>query len=113
MMIQRYGYSDQFGSLDNKYPEVGDSPFINHITLSPVDVLVHKISALPSPLKSPVRVICQLAPSNPEPLMRLVPFISHAAVSPVAVLSHSKSELPSPLRSSTATTRQFGSDRIV
>ena len=29
-----YGKIDQLGSFDSKYPALGDSPFISHITLS-------------------------------------------------------------------------------
>src|SRR5207244_5917030 len=70
-------------------------PFINQITVSPLsasDTLLmllycHRMSDLPSPLKSPVVTTCQLGfpvPMLPEDVT-LVPFISQITVSPLCV----------------------------
>src|SRR2546425_1054760 len=81
------------------------APFINHSATSPVVVLRHRMSALPSPLKSPGPAIDQLAGTLPKPPPCEIeaPFISHTAVSP-PVCRQAMSLLPSPLKSWVATT---------
>ena len=74
-------------------------PFINHIATAP-EMCRHRISLLPSPLKSPVPAICQSFPGVPTKALdwMLKPFINHIATAP-EMCRHRISLLPSPLKS--------------
>src|SRR5262249_49435799 len=65
----------------------------------PVVLLRHRMSDFPSPLKSPIPVIDQLA-GMPVAINAwntvVAPIISHTATSPVVLLRHRTSELSSP-----------------
>src|SRR6266567_2240108 len=82
--------------------EMTPMPFINHMVTVPVDAWRHRMSALPSPLKSPTPAIDQ---SVPVPMVlaetTLVPFINHIMTVPVDAWRHRMSALPSPLKSPT------------
>src|SRR5437867_13192964 len=75
---------------------------MNQMAFSPVAVLRHRMSALPSPLKSPTPRIVQWASLTgvmSALLARLEPVISQMAFCPVAASRHRRSALPSPLKS--------------
>ena len=74
-------------------------PFISQIEALP-SVLRHRMSALPSPLKSPTPAIVQLVGTTPSPppLACVRPFISQIEALP-SVLRHRMSLLPSALKS--------------
>src|SRR5580693_7387826 len=80
-------------------PPIWVVPFISQI-----QVLVpffHRMSDLPSPLKSPVPAMLHPAPpvpAGPLPIW-VVPFISHIQAPPVLAFCHRMSDLPSPLKS--------------
>jgi len=61
----------------------------------------HRMSDLPSPLKSPVPAMLHPAPPVPAepPPIWLVPFISQIHAPPVLAFPHNMSDLPSPLKS--------------
>src|SRR5579871_4650955 len=81
-------------------------PFISHSLRRPL-LLRHRMSDLPSPLKSPTPATLQLAsgfiaaPPDVASALALivVPFMVQSVTSPVVVLRHSTSRLPSPLKS--------------
>src|SRR5262245_36789693 len=81
---------------------------MNQIATSPVVVLRHNTSLLPSPSKSPVSATIQLLDIAPRPALDEIdaPFISQIAVLPSAA-RQSKSALPSPLKSPVATIDQL------
>src|SRR6267154_534326 len=68
----------------------------------PVAVLRHRMSDLPSALKSAIPAIVQLGSvivANTAPPESAVPFISQIVFSPVALLRHRTSDLRSLLKS--------------
>ena len=81
-------------------------PFMNQIAVLP-RLSRHRMSLLPSPLKSPVPTMFQVGgtlPTRPPDEM-VAPFISHTATLPL--LSRQRmSPMPSPLKSPTPTTDQ-------
>src|SRR3984893_3833015 len=83
-------------------------PFISQIAASPLS-FCHRMSARPSPLKSPVPLACQLGPGLPTtaPPITLVPFISQIATEPSS-FCHRTSEKPLPLKSPAPLTCQLG-----
>ena len=95
------------GTLPRPGVETTCVPFINQIDTSPA-VLRHRMSLLPSPLKSPVSAIVQLVGTLPRcrPETTCVPFINQIATSPLA-LRHRMSVLPSPLKSPVPTMVQL------
>src|ERR1700722_9197212 len=76
-------------------------PFINQTPYWLVLASCHRISDLPSPLKSPVLIITQDRAGEPRETAAVAvePFISQTPTWPVAVFRHKKSCLPSPLKS--------------
>src|SRR5437660_824635 len=76
-------------------------PSISHTQVSPLFGLVHNMSDLPSPLKSPVPSILYLAPPCPTCALAScwLPFICQTQVSLVFGFDHRMSDLPSPLKS--------------
>src|SRR5205823_4363675 len=75
-------------------------PFINQTAGVPLSCC-HKMSALPSPLKSAASFTCQVGPglASAGPLeSTLTPFMSHTAGVPSS-FCHRTSALPSPLKS--------------
>ena len=84
-----------------------DDPFINHMATVPL-VLRHRMSDLPSPLKSPVATIDQLFGTLPiaADVETAVPFMNHMATLPL-VSRHRMSVLPSPLKSPVPDTDQM------
>src|SRR5438105_15805087 len=90
----------QFGpGLPMPPPPMTLVPFISQITASPLS-FCHRMSALPSPLKSPVALTCQLEPGLPRLALpsTLVPFSSQITIPPL-LFCHSRSDLPSALKS--------------
>src|ERR1700691_381187 len=89
---------------------VGVVPFISQIATVPLLLLRHRMSAMPSPLKSPTPTTDQLVGTLPRPELLgfkiVVPFISQIDKSPV-VSRHRMSAMPSPLKSPTPTTDQL------
>src|SRR5208282_4048016 len=89
-------------------------PFISQIATSP-DVSRHRMSPMPSPLKSPVPTIDQavgtVATYVAVGFKIEVPFISQIATSP-DVSCQSKSALPSPLKSRWPTIDQMPGDTV-
>src|SRR6267154_1562961 len=86
-------------------------PFMSQIAFSPVALLRHRMSDLPSPSKSPTPAMLQLRSASVEkspPPVCVVPFMSQMAFSPVAWLRHRMSDLPSPLKSLPLTRRRGG-----
>src|ERR1700754_4961859 len=85
-------------------------PFISQIATLP-NVSCHKMSLMPSPLKSPVPLIDHgpgtLATNELFAFNTLVPFISQIATLP-DVSRHRMSALPSPSKSPVPATDQFG-----
>ncbi len=88
--------------------EVGVFPSISQIAAAPAS-FCHKISDLPSPLKSPVAIVCQLGGGVPMTLSEVgvCPSISQIAAAP-ASFCHRMSDLPSPLKSPVAIVCQLG-----
>src|SRR5258708_17256791 len=84
-------------------------PFMNQIATLPLVVSRHRISLLPSPLKSPVPTIDQVVGTFPTPAVlgfeTVVPFISQIATLPL-VSRQRMSHLPSPLKSPVPTIDQ-------
>src|SRR6266853_1726969 len=79
-------------------------PFMSQIVFSPVARWRHRMSDLPSPLKSPTPAMLQLGSdtvANIAALAIAAPFMSQITFSPVARLRHRISDLPSPLKSPT------------
>src|SRR3954462_12376284 len=74
---------------------------INQIAGVP-SLFCHRMSDLPSPLKSPLPLTCQLGPGltglTTFPESRLLPSISQIAGVP-SLFCHRMSDLPSPLKS--------------
>src|SRR6266446_6113791 len=86
-------------------PEKSEAPFINQMAGVP-SVFCHRISALPSPLKSHAPIARQEAPGlNPAiaPLMSVVPSMNQITGVPSAFCQR-MSDLPSPLKSPAAFT---------
>src|SRR5262249_48986208 len=91
-------------------------PFINHTTSALLALSRHRMSALPSALKSPTPAMLHVAPGRgAEPptvtsslATRVEPFNSHTATSPAA-LRHRRSDLPSPSKSPMPATLHDGS----
>src|SRR5436190_2076901 len=88
------------GTLPTTAAEAIVVPFMNQIATSPVVVLRHRMSALPSPLKSPMPSIVQAVGTLPKPPLDEIdaPFISQTATLPL-LSRHRRSPLPSPLKS--------------
>ena len=84
-------------------------PFINQIADVP-SLFCQRMSALPSPLKSPVPATCQPSPgfARAPPPMKLVPFISQIARCVSSSVCQRMSALPSPLKSPVPATCQVG-----
>src|SRR5918997_683125 len=83
-------------------------PSICQIVVWPL-VFCHRMSDLPSPLKSPVSIACQLgSTSKIGPPVTLVLSISQIVVWPL-VFCHRMSDLPSPLKSPVSIACQLGS----
>src|SRR5258707_10488823 len=84
-------------------------PFMNQIATLPLLASRHRMSLLPSPLKSPVPTTDQVVGTFPTPAVlgfkTVVPFISQIATLPL-VSRQSMSHLPSPLKSPGPTTDQ-------
>src|SRR6266851_2158893 len=82
-------------------PPIWVVPFISQIQAPPVLEFPHRMSDLPSPLKSPVPTIFQPAPPVPAaPLpICVVPFISQIQAPPVLAFCHRMSDLPVPVKS--------------
>src|SRR5579862_7277676 len=75
-------------------------PFKNQIATSPA-LSCHRISVMPSPLKSPLPAIDHLLGSalpTPQDWVGVAPFISHSATLPLLSCQR-MSPLPSPLKS--------------
>src|SRR5258705_13422106 len=86
--------------------------FMSRIAFCPVELLRHRMSALPSPSKPPTPTMCQFRSetvSTVEVLATLPPFMSHSWFWPVTLLCQRMSALPPPLKSATPATAQFGS----
>src|SRR5258708_13263703 len=85
-------------------------PFMNQIATLPLVVSRHRISLLPSPLKSPVPTTDQVVGTFPTPAVlgfkMVVPFISQIARLPL-VSRQRMSHLPSPLKSPLPTMDQL------
>src|SRR5260221_10421818 len=81
------------------------APLMSQTKFSPVTLLRHRISDLPSPLKSPTPAMLQLRSatvSNPTPLESTVaPLMLHTIFSPVTLLCHRTSDLSSASTSPT------------
>src|SRR5690349_8802918 len=88
------------------------APFMCQIALSPVALLCHRMSDLPSPSKSPTPAMLQLrsvavfVAGLPD---TAAPFMSQIVFCPVAPLCHRMSALPSPSKSPTPATLQLRS----
>src|SRR5258707_5616622 len=84
-------------------------PFMNQIATLPLVVSRHRISLLPSPLKSPVPTTDQVVGTFPTPAVlgfkMVVPCISQIATLPL-VSRQRMSHLPSPLKSPVPTMDQ-------
>src|SRR5215471_6153619 len=84
-------------------------PFMNQIATLPLVVSRHRMSDLPSPLKSPDPATLKLVATFPTPAVSgfktVVPFISQIAMLPV-LSRHRTSLLPSPLKSPVPTIDQ-------
>src|SRR5207249_1319873 len=90
-------------------------PFMKKMAFWPVEPLRHRMSALPSPLKSPTPTIFQLRSVTVWmlPLLTMVaPFMNQTAFCPVLLLRHRMSAFPSPSRSPTPTIAQCVSDTV-
>src|SRR5205807_856922 len=77
-------------------------PFMSQIAFSPVALLRHRISDLPSPSKSPTPAMLQLRSATVATAVALetvTPFMSQIMFSPVAVLRQRMSDLRSLLKS--------------
>src|SRR5215472_14883474 len=75
---------------------------MNHVSSSPLLVLRHKMSVVPSPLKSPVPLITQAAgtPAATDTSSATdVPFISQIRTLPVEASRNRRSDCRSPLKS--------------
>ena len=85
-------------------------PFISQIAGVP-SLPCHRMSDLPSPLKSPLPLTCQLGPGLNEPaaltVTAVVPSISQIEGVP-SLPCHKMSDLPSPLKSPLPLTCQLG-----
>src|SRR5258707_11673031 len=78
------------------------APLLTQTILPPVELLRHRMSDLPSPLKSPTPAMLQFGSAtvaNVTLLEIAAPFISQITFSPVVLLRHRISDLPSPLKS--------------
>src|SRR5882762_9888398 len=81
-------------------PPITPVPFISHTAAVP-STFCHRMSALPSPLKSPAPIACQADPgleATFAPAIRLLPFMNHSATVPL-LFCQRMSALPSPLKS--------------
>src|SRR5438876_9059692 len=76
-------------------------PFMSQITRWPVELFCQRMSALPSPLKSPVPAMLHDVATNPKLSVeiRMVPFMSQITRGSVERFWHRMFALPSPLRS--------------
>src|SRR5262249_312194 len=85
---------------------------MTQISSCPVAALRHRMSAVPSPLKSRTAAMFQFKSGtslmNSE-YTSVVPFSSHRTFCPVVVLRHTRSAYPSPLRSPIPLITQCGS----
>src|SRR5207249_699035 len=92
-----------------------EAPLMSQTVFSPVTLLRHRMSALPSPVKAPTHRTLQLravTAAMEAPLETAAPFMSQIAFSPVARWRHRMSDLPSPLKSPTPAMVQLGSDTV-
>src|SRR5229473_5533942 len=80
-------------------PPICVVPFISQIQV-PVPFF-HRMSDLPSPLKSPVPTMLHPAPPVPAAPLSIcaVPFISQIHAPPVVAFRHNMSDLPVPVKS--------------
>src|SRR5215471_18162229 len=95
--------------LTNDAPDTSDVPFISHTAGVP-SVFCHSMSALPSPLKSPVPSARHAGPGlNPAaaPAVSVVPSRNQMTGVP-SVFCQRRSDLPSPLKSPAERTCQDG-----
>src|SRR5580700_6464513 len=85
------------GSVLTAAPDVTCAPLVNQIDSAPELVSRHRMSMLPSPLKSPTACTTKLLVTVPSPLELITwPFCTpHSAMSP-AVSRHNISPLASP-----------------
>src|SRR6266542_6438350 len=85
-------------------------PFMNQMATAPEVVFRHRISALPSPLKSPTSAITQLVgmAGSSKKFVTVSPSMSHSSTAPEEVFRHRMSALPSPLKSPTLAIVQVG-----
>src|SRR3989442_1197794 len=67
---------------DRSQAELDRAPFMRHMTIPPDDAFRHRMSALPSPSKSPTAAIVQPAPTVPRKtlLTTTPPFMNHMAI---------------------------------
>src|SRR5262245_28121030 len=74
---------------------------MNHTEIAPSVARRHRISALPSPLKSRTPMMCQSGPTMAagDAEVTVVPFISHIDTAPSVVRRNTMSDVPSPLKS--------------
>src|SRR5712691_10632338 len=88
-------------------------PLMNQTKFSPVTLLRHRISDLPSPSRSATPAMLQLRSAtvaNTAPLeSRVAPFMSQMTFSPVTLLCHRTSDLPSASKSPTPAMPQLRS----
>src|SRR5437588_790098 len=85
------------------------------MVFSPVERLRHRMSALPSPSKSPIPCTCQAGSATVlrEPCEEIVsPFINQRLFSPVALFRQTMSDLQSPSTSICAQTGSARADEI-
>src|SRR6266850_2562225 len=99
-------------SVANTEPLEIAAPFMSQITFSPVALLCHRMSDLPSPSKSPTPTMLQLRSLTAPKTCRLkivAPFMNQIEILPVAPLRHRMSDLPSPSKSPTPVMLQLRS----
>src|SRR3974377_845158 len=93
------------GTMPRSWPGKVSAPeFEFQIATSPFVALRQRMSALPSPLKSPTPWICQLEGTKAFksiPVKPPEPFEFQIATSPFVAFRHRMSALPSPLKSPT------------
>src|SRR5258706_10139686 len=78
------------------------APFMSQTIFSPVTLLCHRTSDLPSASKSPTPAMLQLRSViafMTAPLETPAPLINQSVFSPVVLLRHRMSDLPSPSKS--------------
>src|SRR5258706_275444 len=91
------------------------APFMSQTIFSPVTLLCHRTSDLPSASKSPTPAMLQLRSAiafTATTLEIAAPFMKLTAFSTVVLLRHRMSDLPSPLKSPTPAMLQLGSATV-